>query len=424
MTSASEPAARAPLSFGRELVTPVTGTERIGVLDVLRGIALLGMFLVHFNDNAAHVEAASGLTTIYQRTVSLFFEERFWTMFAILFGVGFAVQLRRAEARGRSFESFYLRRLAGLAAIGFIAHAVFGFNVLLGYAVWGLPLLAFRNWSMKALVLALVLSSVSGCIFMIARTGYRVAVVGESGYRSERAALMTFNQTFLKENRAAQDAPGYPTVLQARLRHMRWFYVQPFSFLPVNTLTFFLIGVIGFRLGFFENPAAHRRALVAISIFGVVSWLADLRLLQDGGFDSTNVRDLTFAYVRGGFGLVRNMWLAFAYISVVLLLVSYNPAWVRRLGAFAWTGRMALTIYMVQIATLDLLFSNYALHVTLTPLQALGTGLVFFALNAAFSRWWLARFRFGPFEWLWRSITYGQRQPWRIDARAATLGAT
>jgi len=89
-----------------------------------------------------------------------------------------------------------------------------------------------------------------------------------------------------------------------------------------------------------------------------------------------------------------------------------------------YDGRMALTIYMVQIATLDLLFSNYALHVTLTPLQALGTGLVFFALSAAFSRWWLARFRFGPFEWLWRSITYGQRQPWRIDARAATVGAT
>jgi len=423
MTSSSEPAARAPLSPGRELVTPVTGTERIDVLDVLRGIALLGMFLVHFNDSAAHVEAASGLTAIYQRTVSLFFEERFWAMFAILFGVGFAVQLRRAEGRGRSFERFYLRRLAGLAAFGFIAHAVFGFNVLLGYAVWGLPLLAFRKWSMKALVLALVVSAASWCIFAIARTGHRVAVVGESGYRSERAALMTSNQTFLKENRAAQGAPDYPTVFRARLRHMRWFYVQPFSFLPVNTLTFFLIGVIGFRLGFFENPATHRRALVAISIFGVASWLADLWLLQDGGFDSTNVRDLTLAYVRGGFGFVRNTWLAFTYIGLVLLLVSYNPAWVRRLGALAWTGRMALTIYMIQIATLDLLFSNYALHVTLTPLQALGTGLVFFALNAAFSRWWLARFRFGPLEWLWRSITYGQRQPWRVGAGAGTLGA-
>src|SRR4029079_16945789 len=119
VTSAGEPAERVPLSIGRELVIPVTGTERIGVLDVLRGIALLGMFLVHFNDSAAHVEAASGLTAVYQRMVSLFFEESFLAMFAILFGVGFAVQLRRAEGRGRSFESFYLRRLAGLAAFGF-----------------------------------------------------------------------------------------------------------------------------------------------------------------------------------------------------------------------------------------------------------------------------------------------------------------
>src|SRR4029078_6143047 len=107
VTSASEPAARAPLSFG-EFVTPVTGTERIGVLDVLRGIALLGMFLVHFNDNAAHVETASGLTTIYQRTVSLFFEDRFWTMFAVFFRGGVAVQLRRAEAGCQSVESFFL----------------------------------------------------------------------------------------------------------------------------------------------------------------------------------------------------------------------------------------------------------------------------------------------------------------------------
>lgn len=179
----------------------------------------------------------------------------------------------------------------GSGAIGFIAHAAFGFNVLLGYAVWGLPLLAFRKWSVKALVLALVVSTVSGCIFAIARTGYRVAVVGESGYRSERAALMMFNQTFLKENRAAQEAPDYPTVLQARLRHMRWFYVQPFSFLPVNTLTFFLIGLIGFRLGFFEKPEAHRRALIAISVFGVVSWLGRARVDRADGADDLHGPD-------------------------------------------------------------------------------------------------------------------------------------
>src|SRR6476660_1070070 len=74
--------------------------DRIEVLDVLRGIALLGMFLVHFNDHATASDGGSGLTAAYQRGVILFFAERFWAMFAILFGVGFAVHLRRAEARG------------------------------------------------------------------------------------------------------------------------------------------------------------------------------------------------------------------------------------------------------------------------------------------------------------------------------------
>ena len=100
-------------------------SERIEVLDVLRGVALLGMFLVHFNENAT---AGAGAGAVYQRIVALFFEERFWTMFGILFGVGFAVQLRRAEERGGSFAPAYIRRLIALAAFGFFAHAVLGFK--------------------------------------------------------------------------------------------------------------------------------------------------------------------------------------------------------------------------------------------------------------------------------------------------------
>jgi uncharacterized protein len=84
---------------------------------------------------------------------------------------------------------------------------------------------------------------------------------------------------------------------------------------------------------------------------------------------------------------------------------------------------MALTIYMVQIAILDLMFSNYALHLALTPLQALGAALALFAVNAALSRWWLERFRFGPLEWLWRSLTYGRLQPWRAGSGGTAVPA-
>src|SRR5215204_1167542 len=142
--------------------------ERIGTLDVLRGIALLGMFLVHFHDFSTG-DNATGFAAIYRRIIVLFFEERFWAMFAILFGVGFAVQLQRAEARVRSFARLYVRRLLALAGFGIIAHAVFGFNVLLGYAAWGFPLLLMRRWSVKTLILALALSAASISLFYITR---------------------------------------------------------------------------------------------------------------------------------------------------------------------------------------------------------------------------------------------------------------
>ena len=399
-------------------------TDRIGALDILRGIALLGMFLVQFNDHAIDGGTAASLSATYQKVVALFFEERFWTMFGILFGVGFALQLRRAEARGAAFVMIYLRRLVALGGFGLFAHAVFGFNVLLGYAVWGAPLLLVRRWSVRMLTVALLLSAASGSLFSIGRAGYRVAAVGEATYRAERVAVAAQNRTFNVQNRAAQDAPDYPAVFRARLRHMAWFYVQPFSFLPVNTFTLFLIGVIGFRLGLFDNPGRHQRMILALMAFGAACWAVGIWFLpSEGELRSPLIRDLILNELRHGFGVIRGTWLAFVYIGTVLLLVARTPAWLRTLAPFGWSGRMALTSYMIQIAILDLLFSNYSLHLTLTPLPALVAGLALFAVSATLSRWWLARFRFGPLEWLWRSITYGHLQQWRVESAAAVPAA-
>jgi uncharacterized protein len=419
-TASTAPITSCAATTARDEPAATESAERIGALDILRGIALLGMFLVHFNDHAIGGETAAGLSATYQKIVALFFEERFWTMFGILFGVGFAVQLRRAEARGAAFAAIYLRRLVALGGFGLFAHAVFGFNVLLGYAVWGAPLLLVRRWSLRPLIIALLLSAASGSLFTIARAAYRVAAVGEPTYRVERAAVAAQNRTFNEGNRAAQAAPDYPVVFRARLRHMAWFYVQPFSFLPVNTFTLFLIGVIGFRLGLFDTPGRHQRVILALMAFGAASWAVDGWWFPASAeqLGSPPVRELILDHLRQGFGVIRGTWVAFVYIGAVLLLAARKPAWLRTLAPFGWIGRMALTTYMVQIAILDLTFSNYFLHLGLTPLQGLGAGLALFALSAALSRWWLVRFRFGPLEWLWRSITYGRLQPWRVGSAA------
>jgi uncharacterized protein len=395
---------------GESAATATHQSERIGVLDVLRGIALLGMFLVHYSERSS---AGGTLDTLYQRIVGLSFEERFWAMFGILFGIGFAIQFRRAEARREPYIGKYLRRMAALAVFGIIAHAVFGFNVLLGYAFWGIPLILFRKWPMPALIAAVVLSAASWNIYAVARAGYGVAANGEQAYRAQLKAVAQGNAAFNEANRAAQDSPSYSTVFKARLQHMRWFYAQWFSFLPVNTLTLFLLGLIGLRLGIFDRPEEHRRLIVALMVFGVASWAADVWWLPawPEEIGSPLVQEIAIARLMRGFGLIRSMWLTFTYMGAVLLLVASNRQWLKRLAAFGYTGRMALTNYMVQITILDLFFSNYGLGVVVTPLVGLAAALGLFLIDAALSKWWLSRNRYGPLEWMWRSITYARLEP-------------
>ena len=392
--------------------TPVTDADRVHVLDVLRGIALVGMFFVHFS---GYSTGGGSADAVYQRIVALFFEERFWTMFGILFGVGFAIQLRRAEARGGPFVPNFLRRMAALAGFGFIAHAVFGFNVLLGYAAWGVPLLLVRRWSTRALVIAVVLSTISWNVYAIGRAAYSVATKGEVATRAAYDSGAAATRAFREANGKAMDATSYPVVFKARLAQMRWFYAQPFSWLPVNTFTLFLLGFIGLRLGLFDEPEKHKRLLVSLAVFGVLSWgymafvTGLLHPVAGGGL----LRVMVLNRLQYGFAILRDMWLAFAYIGVVLLLVARNRVWLSRLAMFAWTGRMALTNYMIQIAILDLTFAKYALGLTVTPLVGLVMAIALFIVDALVSRWWLARFRYGPLEWLWRSMTYARWEPLR-----------
>lgn len=391
---------------------PNLPTGRLAVLDVLRGVALLGMFLVHFSMYASD---GGAMDRLYQRAVALLMEERFWALFAMLFGAGFAIQARRAEQRGGSFVPTYLRRLTALAGFGFFTHAVFGFNVLLSYAVWGLPLLVMRRWSVRALFVALILSAISFNIYSIGGAAYGVATRGEQSYREARQAKVQENRAFNETNRAERESSSYPTVFAAQLRHMRWFYAQPFSFLPANTFAMILLGVLAVRLGLFDAPERHRRMIAGLMGFGAISWAVSLWVysLPPAGPDGPFLRNLIAQRSLSGFGLIRPTWLAFTYMGLVLLLVARNRAWLGRLAVFGWTGRMALTNYVVQIAVLELLFANYALGVSVTPLVGLLLALALFLGDAWLSRWWLARFRYGPLEWLWRSITYARWQSWR-----------
>ena len=380
----------------RSLEPHLDTVERIQSLAILRGCALLGMCVGPFH---ARSTEPGGIDEVVRTLVWRLVEGKSHGTFALLFGAGFAIQLRRAEARGAPFARMYLRRLGVLALFGVAAHAFFGYNVLLGYAVWGLPLLAIRKWSTSALIVAALFSAVSVALYHQTANWVLALSAGPDAVTVAAAARRALAVSVNDALSAAADQNSYSVLLAARLRHMAWFYTQPFFFMPGATLALFISGLLMVRHGVFERPLAHRRLLAMMAVFGLTCWLVDNWVVPRWSVDLS-------------LGIFRDQWLMFAYVSGALLLMATRPGLVRSLRPIANAGRMALTNYLIQIAALDLLFSGYALGVdTIRPVLGLGSALAFFAVEVAFSTGWLRHFRFGPAEWLWRSLTYGRWQP-------------
>ena len=122
--------------------------------------------------------------------------------------------------------------------------------------------------------------------------------------------------------------------------------------------------------------------------------------------------------------IFRDTWLSFTYIGAILLLTAYNPTWIKRLKFFGVAGRMALTNFMLQLTIASLLTYNYAFAVLPFPQRYVPLlSLLLFVILVLFSRWWLTRFQFGPFEWIWRSFTYWKWQPMKKKETIQTTEA-
>jgi uncharacterized membrane protein YeiB len=116
---------------------------------------------------------------------------------------------------------------------------------------------------------------------------------------------------------------------------------------------------------------------------------------------------------RDATGLEQDQWLCYTYIGAIVLVLAFRPTWTARLAVFGFAGRMALTNYLVQAAALDALSSGYGVDLKLRPYAYSVAAVLLFGAEAEASRAWLARYRFGPLEWLWRTVTYARVQPLR-----------
>ena len=398
--------------------------DRLDVLDVLRGIALLGMFIVHFCDYGGVWDVPDGQQpALWQRLEQWFLDGRFFTMFAMLFGIGFAVQLARADARRENLGPRYVRRLAALAVFGFISEGIFGYNVLFGYAIWGFAFLPIRRWSTRALFVLLLISSAFRPLWNLSRMAIAESRGTVAEYVAGEDAKVQRFQRAQREHRSLNQSPKWSTVVLSRLRFMPRFQWQ-WNWNPSLSFTLMLAGLIAFRLGIIEDPLGKRKTIIWWMLIGAASFVigtwafplpgAPPMQLAALAKSATPTRDMAVGIaMNNGFQLFRDSWLAFVYIGAVLLLVARNPAWIKRLAPFAWTGRMALTNYLSQVVFLDVAFSNWALGLKVTPPWILVWAIGLFTVQALFSRWWLSRYEYGPLEWVWRSVTYWRPAPLR-----------
>ena len=401
-----------------EPLRPVASSERVETIDILRGLALFGIL-------AANIRGFSGppityfmpellWTALYDRLaqafIDTFVQGKFITIFALLFGVGFAVQFERATARSGRFGWPYARRLFILLLFGLIHGLLIWFgDILLTYALTGFWLLLFRKRMNKTLVIWAAIFLGIPLLFM---TGFFIA--------SQFGVKPPDMRPTAADVAKAVDVYGNGTWLQIQSYRMKDAVRYNWGFTPIvmwQVLGLFLLGMLAWRKRVFhpapESLPRYRKAMMWGLIIGVAG---NVTISIVDWFNPGPQTQLTWPlYALAWVRTISVPALSIGYICFVILLCQ-DAAWRARLHRFSAVGRTALTNYLLQAVIGTLIFYSYGLGLLgVGPALLLPLTVVIFAAQLYASAWWVARYRFGPVEWLWRRLTYKGPLPMRRE---------
>jgi len=411
MSSTNKTVARSP--------APVDPRQRIEVVDMVRGFALFGVLLVNmFNFGAYSIVWDEPGDKIAISVMQLFFETKSWRLFSFLFGFGFALQLSRAEERGSKFAPVYLRRLVILFVIGAGHAMIYDGDILMLYAELGLVLVLFRNVPPRLLlVLSFGLMAVNpiGNAVKLYLGPTQAAPTTDYSFRFEKATAE------IEEDRQTHVyTVGSMREVMADNAFLKNPFARPLG--PESSLAIFAMFLLGLYVGrrrIFQDIPKHmpliRRVFWWCLPIGLVSVGAAL-ILETIDYEVFRGQQGTLALQLFGdvLWVYGSTLLAFGYAAGITLLAQ-NPRGRRLLAPFGAAGRLALTVYISSSIMFGILFYGFAFGNVfwLGPVAVTGYAVLFFALLIVFCVWWTKRFRFGPIEWLWRSMTYGQIQSFR-----------
>lgn len=402
-------------------LAPVTGTERIQALDAIRGFALLGVLLMNIEGMVGPLMASmtgvdpalSGADRWVDTAIYLLVQGKFFPLFSMLFGMGFAIMLARAQAAGRPFVAVYLRRVLALLAIG-LAHVmlVWSGDILVTYALMGLVMLLFfrgtpqsrlPKWGIALMMVPALFTLSLGLLGSAIQ-----AMPGEASLEFNKAMVQQAQEMAMQVE-AQRQAYGSGTYAEATAQRIDDF-LSMIGFIIIYgafVLGLFLVGAWFARSGAIARPQEFARLFnrlrwVALPV-GLAMVLASYWLEPTMDFGRLDIRASSAQVLQMFGGAV----MALSYLAWVVKAL-HSPATARLFGLLGPAGRMALTNYLMQSVVATLVFYGYGLGYFEQLPRAWQPVFVFgfFALQVALSHWWMARFRFGPAEWAWRAATY------------------
>ena len=401
---------------------PTQADQRYLVLDALRGFALLGIFLANVRFfggwefmSAEQRDAVSGPS--YETIDFLHFallDGKFYTLFSLLFGMGFALQLQRLEGRGAAAERIYRRRTAVLLVIGLI-HLFFFWagDILTPYALLGFVLLAVRRWSDRTVLMAAGIAYVTPvigyCLFWVLGISPNLGLYPFSFSMMPEGVQDPLAGLLLTDWGARAQMTFAEGVLRFGYLAESWRYPKLFAIMLVGLWA----GRKLMRGELLENTRLLLWVLLIGAVCGVVAGPILGHLGGLGFFRPHSVEGLA-AVIAYSFAVIP---LGFAYAAGFVLLWQKAPS---ILMVFAAPGRMALTNYLSQtllgIAVFYGVLGGLAGHMSIQMMLLIALG--FYGVQVVFSHLWLKRYQFGPMEWVWRALTYGEAPVLRLSQPA------
>lgn len=392
-----------------DLMRPVEADKRNHLIDILRGFALFGVLsanLTGFITYALTEDLQQRLTTTLADKatgifVSALIENKFITLFSLLFGYGFGVILERTAAKGISGVPFFLRRMIFLLLLGLIHLGIWWGEILSTYASCGLLLLLFGKANPRTLL-------ISGMILLF------VIVPGIQTIRWTLApfpaeTIDTFQRHYFQVMRTGDLA----RIMECNYQAADLFFLHRYAQLrdTAEILAKFLFGYYILRKGIFSATPSSSWTKKA---WKITLPIASIYLVEHIYLDIANVlpKALPLKIILFTFDKCGILCLSTVYVlSITSFYRRYNNAFL--LKCFQSIGRMSLTNYLTHTLCYVFIFYGIGLGLlgTIHLQWTIPLALVIYALQVVFSNCWLKRMIYGPAEWIWRQATYGKRLP-------------